>query len=93
MMKLTDRQKKMLGMLNGYHRRDVRLGGPGLRTDELKDMFGPRMLSVRRQLEAKGLIYQNKRGRWVTADWLDEWQYSGRWIHCSLDNMKRAEKF
>ncbi len=88
-MKLTDRQKKMLGLLNSFNCRSVLLGGPGLRTEQLQSMFGVRCNAVRRQLEAKGLIYQNKRGRWLTADWLDEWTYSVQWAHCNLDNMRR----
>ncbi len=90
-MKLTDRQKKMLGLLNSFHVRSASLGGPGLRSDELRSMFGVRCNAVRRQLEAKGLVYQNKRGHWLTADWLVDWLYLPKWAHCNLDNMRRSE--
>lgn len=90
MIKLTEKQKKMLGLLNMYHRRDIRLGGPGLNGRELERMFGPKATVVRKQLEKKGLVYK-KSGKWLTADWLDEWRYLPRWRYCSLQDMRRAQ--
>ncbi len=59
-MRLTDRQKKMLGLLNSFNCRGASLGGPGLRTEELR--YG--------SAEA---YCTNIEGRWLDSMWSPLW--------------------